>query len=289
MANTESGVAEYQFDWQNPNSNKTFDFGRTFSRSITIIKVGGVQMLILSIILIGLPIAMVNSWPMFMAGGLQDMIGSDDPSAILSIFTGTSMIVLLIGVVILLIASLWLQPALIRIAYGSLTNKSESIGQGMKHATKFVLPVFGFYILYFLAVMLGMILLIIPGLLIALGWMIASHIIVLEGQGVTDSLSRSWALTKGSKRWLLLLAIVFGVIGAVIGVLISIPIYFVADPNLAMIEGASATYWIFNGIITAISQAIGTVMGVAWTTSAYVELRKIREGVDPESQVDIFN
>jgi membrane-anchored glycerophosphoryl diester phosphodiesterase (GDPDase) len=119
--------------------------------------------------------------------------------------------------------------------------------------------------------------------------MMGAHIIVLEGLGVTDSISRSWTLTKGSKRWLFLLGLVFWLIGTVLSVIISIPIYFMGDPNVAMLEGASTGYWIFNGAVSAIAQIVVTVMGVAWSTSAYVELRKIREGVDPESQVDVFS
>ena len=57
----------------------------------------------------------------------------------------------------------------------------------------------------------------------------------------------------------------------------------------AIIEGASLGYWIVNGVLSTISQVITTVLGVAWATAAYVELRKIREGVDPESKVSVFS
>ena len=96
-------------------------------------------------------------------------------------------------------------------------------------------------------------------------------------------------MTKGYKRWLLLLAIVFGIISFIVTIIISIPIYIMGDPNVAMMEGASPVYWIINGIVSAFTQVIGSVIGMAWGTAAYVEIRKVTEGVDPESQVDVFN
>ncbi len=287
MTNTDPAAPVYEYEWQNPD-RKTFDFGRTFSRAIDILKIRGVKMLVLSTLLLGVPFLLANLWPMLLEGGLQDVIDSDDPSALFnSASLGLIGVAIVVGL-IFFIASLWLQPALIKMAYSALTKEDELIWPSLKQVSRFVLPVLGFYILYILAVMLGLLLLIIPAIFIGLGWMLGAHIIVLEGQGVTDSLSRSWTLSKGSKRWLFLLGLVFGIIGMIISVAISIPIYFMADPNLALLEGASSVYWIFNGLLSALGQVVGTVIGVAWTTSAYVELRKVREGVDPESKIDVF-
>ena len=288
MTNTDLGAPEYEYDWQNPD-RKNFDFGRTFTRTIDILKLRGIKMMVLSFVFLALPFILISIWPMFLAGGMQDLIVSDDPSDIFDMFSGGMIALVGIGFLIVIIASLWLQPALIKISYSAMTNEDMPSVSVLKQVTRFVLPVLGFYILYFFAVMFGLVLLIIPALFVGLGWMLAGHIIVLEEQGVMDSISRAWNLTKGSKRWLFLLAIVFGIIGAIVGVVVSIPIYLMEDPNIAMLEGASPFYWIVNAILSTISQVLTTVLGVAWSTSAYVELRKIREGVDPESQADIFS
>lgn len=288
MTNTDPGAPEYEYDWQNPDK-KSFDFGRTFTRTIDILKLRGIKMMILSCAFLAIPFILMSIWPMFLSGGLQDLIESDDPSAILNVFSGGVIVIAAIAILLTLIASLWLQPALIKISYSALTDEDLPSVSILKQVTRFVLPVFGFYILYIIAVLFGLLLLVIPALFIGLGWMLAGHIIVLEEQGVMDSIGRSWELTKGSKRWLFLLALVFGIIAMIIGVIVSIPIYFAGDPNVAMLEGASPMYWIVNAVLSTISQVISTVMGVAWSTSAYVELRKIREGVDPESKADIFS
>lgn len=289
MTNIDPGAPEYEFDWQNPNKKNAFDFGRTFTRTIDILKIRGLKMMAVTAVLMGFPIALISLWPMFMGGSLMDLASSNDADVLAGMFSGGVIAMIVIGGLLTFIASLWVQPALIEISYGALTRENPPAISVLKGVTRFVLPVFGFYILYIFAVMIGMVLLIIPGILIGLGWMLAGHIIVLEGQGVTDSISRAWSLTKGYKRWLFLLAIVFGVIGAVIGALISIPLYLMGDPTVAMLEGASSLYWILNAVISTVGQVVGTVLGVAWGTSSYVELRKVREGIDPESQVDVFS
>jgi len=255
MTNIEQSTPKFEYEWQNPNQNK-FDFGRVFTRTFNILKLRGVKMMVLSTMLLGIPFMLMSIWPMFLSGGLGDIVISNDPDALSEIFTGGLIAVLVFGGLLVLLATLWLQPALIKISYT--------------------------------AVLFGIILLVIPALFIALGWMLAGHIIVLEGQGVMDSISRSWTLTKGSKRWLLLLAVVIGVIGSIVGAIVAIPIYLMGSPEVAIIEGASLGYWIVNGVLSTISQVITTVLGVAWATAAYVELRKIREGVDPESKVSVF-
>jgi len=288
MTNTDPGAPEYEYDWQNPD-RKSFDFGRVFSRTVDILKLRGLKMLLVSAVLLGIPFLLISIWPMFMTGGFQDLIDGNDPDAILEIFSGGVIASLVIGGLLVLLASLWLQPALIKISYGALTGEDIPTLSVLKQVTVFVLPVFGFFIIYGVAVMFGLLLLIIPALFIGLGWMLGGHIIVLEGQGVFDSISRAWTLSKGSKRWLFLLGLVFWLIGMVISAIVSIPVYLMGDPNVAMLQGASSVYWIVNGVVSSFAQVIITIIGVAWSTSAYVELRKIREGVDPESQVDVFN
>jgi len=288
VTNTDPTAPQYEYDWQNPNL-QSFDFGRVFSRTIDILRLRGLKMLFISALLIGLPIMLISMWPIFLDGGFQAIIDSEDSGAISDVFSSGVIAVIAIGGLLALLAGLWLQPALIKISYSAITKEDQPSLLILKQVSKFILPVLGFYILYFIAVILGFLLFVIPALFIGLGWMLGGHIIVLEGQGVFDSLGRSWSLTKGSKRWLLLLAIVFGVIGAIIGVVLAIPVYLIANPNIAMLEGASTGYWILNGIVSMLGQVVGTVLGVSWVTAAYVEIRKVREGVDPESQVDVFS
>jgi hypothetical protein len=61
------------------------------------------------------------------------------------------------------------------------------------------LPYLGLSILSTLAVMLGMIALVIPGLFLMIRWSIAQPLIVARGGGVMATLGESWERTRGSE------------------------------------------------------------------------------------------
>lgn len=286
MVNQTPEQPEYEFDWQNPN-RKSFDFGRAFTRAFDVLKRDGIKMSIMSLALIGLPMFLLSIWPMF--ADFSSISADTDFEDFFSTYGPGLIAVVGLGIILIIIASLWLQPALIKMSYASMSNEDLSIGTALRQSTRFVLPCLGLSILYGIGVLLGFIALIIPALFIGLGWLLAYQIMILEDVGVTDSLRRAWNLSKGSKRWIFLMSLVFGVIGALIGAVLSIPIYLIGDPALAMMEGASSIYWIFNGVVSAISQVIGTVLGAVWTTSIYAEIRQIKEGLDLTNQADVFS
>jgi uncharacterized membrane protein len=85
-----------------------------------------------------------------------------------------------------------------------------------------------------IAIGIGFMLLIVPGVLLAIRLGFFPYIIVDEGAGPVEALQRSWELTRGSFWHLLGLGFVFGllnVLGAVallIGLLVTIPITAIA-------------------------------------------------------------
>ena len=85
-------------------------------------------------------------------------------------------------------------------------------------------------ILVQIAVVFGLVLLIVPGIIIGLGLQFASFLIVDYGMGVQDAFSRSWEMMSGYKwgLFLLMVALFFlnllGVIAFVIGLFITAPL-----------------------------------------------------------------
>jgi hypothetical protein len=61
-------------------------------------------------------------------------------------------------------------------------------------------PLLGLILLFSLGVVAGLVLLIVPGVLLAMAWSVAMPALVLEDRGVFGAFSRSAALTRGS-RW----------------------------------------------------------------------------------------
>lgn len=86
-----------------------------------------------------------------------------------------------------------------------------------------ILPIFGLSLMSGVAVALGMMALIFPGIIVKLGLSVVTAVLVVEGMGIRKSMRRSWDLTQGHK------GTIFGisfVVGLILGG-ISIP-FFVA-------------------------------------------------------------
>ena len=82
-------------------------------------------------------------------------------------------------------------------------------------------PYVGMSILSFLALILGLIVLIVPGIILLVRWSAASGYVIDRGQGVTESLSASWHATSGHS-WAIFFAgivlfLVLIVVSAVVG------------------------------------------------------------------------
>jgi len=115
----------------------------------------------------------------------------------------------------------------------------------------------GMTILSALGMVLGLILLIVPGVILAVRWSAASGFLIGNRTGVTESLSASWQATKGHS-WpifgaavvmVIILMVVAGVFGAIAGVLGSV--------------AAIAA-------VTSIADAAGTALFLAFGIAVYL-------------------
>ena len=127
-----------------------------------------------------------------------------------------------------------------------------------------------------LGMMLGMLLLIVPGLILMTMWYVAVPACVVEGTGPVRSLGRSRELTAGY-RWkmfgLILLVIVISVIGSMV---VTLPAVF-----LAGIWGQLAVQLVWAGL----SGGFGSVL----IAVAYYYLRVAKEGVDVDQIASVFD
>ena len=92
----------------------------------------------------------------------------------------------------------------------------------------------GAYLLILLIVLVGFLLLVIPGIIASLGLGFATYLVVDRGMQPVASLKESWRITKGNKGRILLLGLallgvnLLGAIALGIGVLVSAPITLLA-------------------------------------------------------------
>ncbi|MGF1631353.1 MAG: hypothetical protein ACFCUT_17915 [Kiloniellaceae bacterium] len=169
------------------------------------------------------------------------------------------------------------------LVYGTvqhLNGRKAGIGEIIGHGFSRIVPVIAIAIIFSIALSIGFLLLIIPGIFLVVVWSVAIPASVVERPGIFGAFSRSWDLTKGY-RWpvlgllLILLAILLGfglVTGAVAGFVV-----FSMDSLMLLV--------IVNYVISAIS---GTLMSVVIAV-LYHDLRVAKEGVSTAQIAAVFD
>lgn len=111
----------------------------------------------------------------------------------------------------------------------------------------------GTSIISFLAVIVGLVLLIVPGIIIGLALSFTLYLVVDKGLGPINAFKQSLVLTKGNRWKLFLLSLallglnILGLLALLVGLLVSVPITFLALMH---------AYRTLSGEVTAVSEAV---------------------------------
>ena len=238
------------------------DISRVLNNIFGVISRNPVVFLGLSFLIVGIPNAL-----------LQLLQGS--PEAMAGAFASPALILgSVVGFFVLIFFSVLLQATLIVATLNDLGNKEISLQECIQQALAKFLPLLGLGLLVGLGVMFGLLLLIVPGIILALMWIVASPVLMAENKGVIDSMKRSAELTSGSKGMIFVLLIIFVVFAAVIG----------------GIGGAMGLFSTTGAvIITLIINTINGAIQGAGVASIYVDLRTAKEGTDTSTLADVFS
>lgn len=248
-----------------------FEIGRVFSSTFGVIGRNIGLCVGLALLFSGLPALLIRllTQPHIDAMLQRDPSTMADPSAVFR----NSYISVIAGL-FSFICALLLQAALVRATIEDLNGKRPSFGDCIQIAIRFLLPTLAIGLLVGIGAGLGLLLLIVPGIILWLGWSMSVPVLIQERLGVFGSMSRSRALTKGS-RWPL-----FGL--------------FLILIILAMIIqwGMLLLLVFFGGLIAEVGAAlVQTVVSMVLSIAAavsYVELRQAKEGASIEELAQIF-
>jgi len=161
-----------------------------------------------------------------------------------------------------------------------------SFGDSLSAAFGRLLPLIGLGVVSGLAICFAALLLVVPGIILAVMWYVAAPIVVAERESVFGALGRSVELTEG-ERWniFVVLLVVFSVWLAT--VMLSVTIAG-AMATAGMLAGGSGLMPLLIMVAGVIGAAIGATIAGALPSAVYVELRRFREGPESHGLVDIF-
>lgn len=198
-----------------------WEIGEVFSRAWEVFKPNWVTLVFT--VLVG---GFIGQIPSFAVNMIQQaaQLAPDDPAMIGLSSTGT-----LLGIVI----GQFFQVGYVRIWLTAARGGTPQFGEMFSGASRF-LPLLGAMFLTVLAVMVGYVLFIVPGIILGLGLCLTQFYVIDQGLGPVEAMKASWRDTNGQKGKLFLFFLVGmlvmfgGYLACCVGILVAMPIFSVA-------------------------------------------------------------
>ena len=253
---------------------RVFSVGNVFSRAFAVMRAAPVPVFGASLLLGALP---QGVWD-YVLPRLTPGLEQQNPDA----FFAISMLGIFFAMALLTLA----QAALVPVAIAHSEGRSASLGQGVHVTFAAILPLLGLSIVTTAAIIAGILLLVVPGLILLVVWSVATPALVGERCGISSALRRSRDLTEGV-RWqvfaLILFIIVFAVGFAFVMERFAIP--FGIDPDI--LDGWHAVpfgFSIFRMVLSIPLDSFASMLSV----SLYVELCMWKDGLSADRLAEVF-
>lgn len=261
-------------------SSRRFEMGRVISGTFEVIGRNFVPFTLLALLLGGLPNLLVGLFQQRFAGEQVTL----QPNWI----GGT-----VIGGLIMLAAAFVLQAAIVHATVADLNGRRVVLGDSLKVGLRNCLPLIGLAILTGLAIGIGMLLLIVPGLILMVMWSVAVPAKVVEKIGVFDAFTRSRDLTRG-RRWpifglIVLYAIAAWILSALIVAAFAPFVLAKGLPTTETMDSFTSSIGVIQLVADPLIATITTLVSTAGLATLYYELRGSREGVGPEALASVFD
>ena len=243
-------------------SAKPLDIGDVFSDTFAVIGRTAVVLANLSMLFVGIPAAIR------IAG-----IALTPMSPVFALLS-------LIGALATVAGMLFAYPAMFLLAMQDLHGQVATPDVLFKTAGRKFWPLLGLFILAGLGVAIGCLLLIVPGVILALAWSAAMPALVLENRGVFQSFGRSADLTRG-KRWSIFLLYLLVFVVAVVIELVLLAIFGGFRGLLSPQQSLAAS------VVPALLSVITVPFGAVLTTALFNQLRG-KQGYGAAAIAEVF-
>lgn len=250
-----------------PELAEPLDIGRVIGRSFAPLSARGLPLIGLALLLILLP--RLAGYGVTRAIGLPP--GRNMMPAIGPAYFALMVVLWLCGILFSVVA--------IPICVAWFRDQEPDYPAALRSAIGLLLPAIAVGIMIALGIWIGILLLVVPGVMLALRWLVAIPVLLTEGTGISGSFARSSALTAGSRWRLLAVCSVMFVIALAGSALTGLLTVLVARSG-AMVAVAMIVQFIV-AILTAL-------VGASLPAAIYVELCDIREGGTAGGLAEIF-
>jgi hypothetical protein len=269
-----------------------FDMGRVITRLVGALRNNIVVLSLLSLLLVGIPSAVVTALqlyyvttPMMLTGSPTDFLNN--------LFSPIHIAMGVSAALISAAANAVLQAAVIHATVSDLSGRRATFGECLQTGLRFLLPLIAIGIIAAVCEFCGYLLLIVPGVFLALAWCVAAPAAVVERQGVFAAFGRSVELTRDHRFAILGLALLLIVIGWVVSGTVGAAVGIGgAASALVSYRGAApdmTALLIVQAGVSLITQTFIACVSSAGVASVYYELRFIKEGIGAEQLASLFD
>lgn len=256
-----------------------FDMGRVFSDSFRILARQGPLFFAMTVTVLS-PVLVVmlllrryfvatQNPPQFVPGDDLDEIQAAmlDFYANMGIFNGS---VTGLETMLTPVAAAFIVLGTFRSLRGREFSAAESLSEGLQH----LIPLAAFGFMYLLGLTFGILLCCLPGLFLAVAWIVASPAMVVESLGPIAGMRRSWNLVRPRFWWCVLTGFLLWLVVAAPAIAIGF-VSTVLDPTPTLI--VMWTVRVITVTFTAITSCV-----------LYDELRRVSPGDSVDEYAEIF-
>jgi len=225
-----------------------------------------------------LPRVIVLAFVGTLAGQLPNMLVTD-PQSISAVST-----TLLLAVLASLLLSLGFYGAVVGRMNGEAQQQPLSAGDALALGLRRLLPLVAVTVLYMVIMMLGFLLLIIPGIIFGLSLMFSFYVVLLEGKGPLAGLAESHRLVWGNWwRTLVIISVATVIVmAAYLLVVFVVGAVFALGDTVDFVESLQTV----EIIVTPLLGAVAGPLFYALSLAAYYDLKLRRSGADLEARLD---
>jgi len=161
-------------------------------------------------------------------------------------------------------------------------ERPASVMAAFSRVTPRIATVIGLTIVMGIAVAIGFVLLIVPGVLLILIWSLAVPVAVLENKGVGDSLSRSYQLTQGHWGRIFVIWLLFFVLSLAVAGLLQWPILFAtaAESRAGGATTVLVALQVVSAVISFATQSLVSPLATIAFSLVYYDERVRKEAFD---------
>jgi hypothetical protein len=258
-------------------TDRSVSIGRVFSRAFGTVAANPATTLGIGFL--------VGALPSLLTGHAIRNLRPDDlaifgPAATISIGLISLLVMISLGTVA--------QGVLVRVTVDFSEGRKASFAESTRAGLAVALPLFLLGTLSAIALALGFVLLVAPGVILYIMWSVAAPALVEERLGPIDALGRSRALTSGA-RWkifalMLVVLASYWIVSGIIGAITVVSYGGVGEMLAHAADNPSLGQLATNGIVATI---YSTLTGVI-QPSLYVELREWKDGPQAQALAEIF-